>query len=74
MKELQIVRKPSKPWRNPDGSKKTDAEISLLGKRWYLETWKDFLDEDVGRVRNRKRRRPSRLRKKCHLKLIHGKK
>ena len=38
------------PWKNSDGSKKTDAEISLLGQSWDLATWKKFLDEDVGSV------------------------
>ena len=46
-------------WKNPDGSKKTDAEISLLGKKWYLETWTNFLDEDIGRVRKKSCRRTS---------------
>ncbi len=38
------------PWRNPDGTRKTDAEISKLGKSWDVETWKQFLDEDVGKI------------------------
>ena len=39
-----------RPWINNDGSKKSDAEISLLGRYWNQKTWSAFLDEDVGRV------------------------
>ena len=40
------------PWRNSDGTKKTDAEISKLGQNWDAKTWKAFLDEDVGKFTN----------------------
>ena len=74
MKRSRVTTKKNlSPWRNSDGSKKTDAEISLLGKKWYLETWKDFLDEDVGRVKNRYCRKASSSRsKRGHLRLIRG--
>ncbi len=38
------------PWKNPDGSKKTDAEISKLGQSWDAKTWEQFLDQEVGRI------------------------
>ncbi len=39
-----------RPWLRPDGSKRSDAEISKLGKSWDAKTWKRFLDEDVGKI------------------------
>ncbi len=39
-----------RPWLNDDGRKKSDAEISRLGRYWDQKTWSAFLDEDVGRV------------------------
>jgi len=38
----------STPWLNTDGSKKTDKEISQLGKSWSAETWSHYLDSSVG--------------------------
>ena len=38
------------PWRNPDGTKKTDAEISRLGQNWDAKTWEKFLDDDIGKI------------------------
>ena len=38
------------PWRNPNGTKKTDVEISRFGQNWDLKTWEKFLDEDVGKI------------------------
>ena len=37
-----------RPWINEDGTKKTEGEISRLGKGWDRETWNRFLNEDVG--------------------------
>ena len=48
MRQKKKTERP--PWRNPDGTKKTDAEISRLGQNWDLETWEQFLDEDVGKI------------------------
>ena len=43
------------PWRHGDGSMKSDATISGLGRGWDQETWDGFLDEDVGTVESDER-------------------
>lgn len=44
------TKKPIRPWINPDGSKKSDEEISRLGQGWDKKTWRRFLDDDVGKL------------------------
>ena len=42
------IKENQSPWLNEDGTKKSDREISKLGKHWNQETWTRFLDDDVG--------------------------
>ena len=35
------------PWRNSDGTLKSDHQISLLGQHWDLKTWDDYLRDTV---------------------------
>ena len=48
MQQKRKTKRP--PWRNRSGTKKTDVEISNLGQSWDVETWEQFLDEDVGKI------------------------
>jgi len=41
-----------KPWRTPDGSLKTDDEISKLGQEWSSNTWNEYLETVIGDVEN----------------------
>ncbi len=53
IKKIEIKTKQKlPPWRNSDGSKKTDSEIYLLGQNWDMETWNTYLNEDIGKVEN----------------------
>ena len=40
------------PWLHGDGTLRSDAEISLLGKTWPVEIWKAYLDSTVGDLKN----------------------
>lgn len=48
----QKVKSLKAPWLNDDGTRKSDEEISKIGKSWSFETWNQYLDSDVGTLRD----------------------
>jgi RNA polymerase sigma factor (sigma-70 family) len=48
----QTTKGPQVPWLNADGTKKSEDEIKELGKTWSSETWNQYLDSDVGTLRD----------------------
>lgn len=40
------------PWLNPDGTKKSDKEISRISKTWTPEIWNQYLDSDIGTLQD----------------------
>lgn len=48
----QTTKGPQVPWLNADGTKKSEDEIKELGKTWSSETWSQYLDSEVGTLRD----------------------
>lgn len=48
----QTSLNPKTPWLNADGTKKSEEEIKELGKAWSSETWNEYLDSEVGTLRD----------------------
>lgn len=48
----QTSLNPKTPWLNADGTKKSEEKIKELGKAWSSETWNEYLDSEVGTLRD----------------------
>lgn len=51
-KNIKIKKSGTKPWLNKDGSKKSDKEISELGKGWSTKQWSEYLNYDLGEIKD----------------------
>ena len=56
-KLLEFKKRPNTnnkfPWRNVDGSYKSDGEIAQLGKSWSAKTWDEYLKDTIEISKNR---------------------
>lgn len=50
--EKKAVITNTKPWLNSDGSRKSDKEIEELGRCWSTKTWNEYLDDDLGTIKD----------------------